>query len=155
MNMQIWSIPFQIEASITPENNQFPNSYFKVFNYFILWFYNLFRLFFLASIFFLSARTIVKPSFLRAVPAIPTRAVPLTPVSVVGAVDCCSWLLLPFVAVVDRASGDGNDNAAPLAAFFWSTLRTEVLDWSTFNAVVDSQIAPDLNLGFGFAWIPV
>lgn len=145
-------------SSITTENNQFPNNFFFLIIS-IQWFYNLFRLFFLASIFFLSATTFVVPSFLRAVavvpPAIPTTAVPLTPVSVVGTIDCCSWLLPPFPDVVERTSGDSNGSAAPLAAFFWSTLTAEVLDWSTFNAVVDSQIAPDLNLGFGLAWIPV
>jgi len=26
-----------------------------------------------------------------------------------------------------------------------------VIVWSTFSAVVDSEIAPDLNFGFGFA----
>ena len=30
-----------------------------------------------------------------------------------------------------------------------------LLGWPTFRAVVDSEIAPVLNLGFGLAWIPV
>lgn len=82
---------------------------------------------------------------------------PLTPVSVAGAMAACCSFPFPLVDVVEGANGDGhgNGNAAPGVVLFWSALRTEVLVWSTFRAVVDSEIAPDLNLGFGLAWIPV
>lgn len=82
---------------------------------------------------------------------------PLTPVSVAGAMTACCSFPFPLVDVVEGANGDGhgNGNATPGVVLFWSALRTEVLVWSTFRAVVDSEIAPDLNLGFGLAWIPV
>lgn len=68
----------------------------------------------------------------------------------------CSVLFALVDVVVEGANGDGNGNAALGAALFWSAiLCTEVLLWSTFSAVVDSEMAPVLNLGFGFAWIPV
>lgn len=40
-------------------------------------------------------------------------------------------------------------------AFFRSVLSADAFVGSTLRAVVDSEIAPVLNFGFGFAWIPV
>ncbi|KAJ0558250.1 hypothetical protein HanIR_Chr07g0334221 [Helianthus annuus] len=39
---------------------------------------------------------------------------------------------------------------APETAVFVSTMQTEVFVCSTLSAAVDSDIAPDLNFGFGF-----
>ena len=135
-----------------------PQIPYKQFNHVSMeLYYNLFKLFFLASIFFLSAWAFAKPtSFFWVLATAAAAAVdPLTPVSVVGAMAACCSCPFPRVEIVEGASGDGNGNAALGAVLFWSALRTEVLVWSTFSAVVDSEIAPDLNLGFGLAWIPV
>lgn len=126
-------------------------------NYFTCYHYNLFKLFFLASIFFLSALTLGNPTFslFFITGASEEVAEPLIPVSVTvleAAFVDWSWLPLTTVLVVG-ANGDGNGTAAPVAPFFCSVLRTEVLVWPTFKAVVDSEIAPFLNFGFGFiAW---
>lgn len=80
---------------------------------------------------------------------------PPPPISVGAPIAGCS---VPFALadVVEGANGDGCGKAALGAALFWSALLcAEGLLWSTFSAVVDSEIAPVLNLGFGFAWIPV
>ena len=78
---------------------------------------------------------------------------PPTPVSVRAAAAACS-APFPLAAIVEVAIG-ANGNAALGAVLFWSALSTEAFVWSTFSAVVDSEMAPVLNLGFGFAWIPV
>lgn len=78
---------------------------------------------------------------------------PLTLVSL-KTVGGCSWLL-PLIATAEFAEVDCNGNEAPREAFFSSVVRTEGLLWSTFKAVVDSDIAPVLGLAFALAWIPV
>lgn len=125
--------------------------------------HNLFRLFFLASIFFFSAWAFVNPPSFFSVVVVATvdAAEPPTPVSTAAATtDGWSWPL-PLAVTVKGTSmdgdgdGDGSGKAAPGPMIFWSALSADVLDWSTFSAVVDSEIAPVLNLGFGLAWIPV
>lgn len=94
----------------------------------------------------------IPPSFFTGI-AVGVAAVDPPPIPVSGAVTVAagggrSWLF-PLVAVV-AVSGDGDVNGNAAAA----TGGAELV-WSTFRAVVDSEIAPDLNFGFGLAWIPV
>lgn len=108
--------------------------------------YNLFRLFFLTSTaFFLSAWDFVAataPFFWTAATDAPTAA------SVTGATVFWSCSVSPGpLDAVDEVNGAGcNVSALPL----WTGLG-----WSTFRAVVDSDIAPVLHFGFLRAWIPV
>lgn len=143
--------------------NKSPNWVMANSTIFPLKLHNLFRLFFLASNFFFSARALVNPPSFFSVVVIATvdAADPPTPVSTAAATtDGWSWPL-PLAVTVKGTSmdgdgdGDGSGKAAPGPMIFWSALSADVLDWSTFSAVVDSEIAPVLNLGFGLAWIPV
>lgn len=63
------------------------------------------------------------------------------------ATSCWSWPLVVVVTLLMSATEEGTAEAvAP---------GVSLLVWPTFRAVVDSEIAPVLNLGFGLAWIPV
>ena len=65
---------------------------------------------------------------------------------------CCSCP--PLTAVLEFAVGHADDSTAA-DVFLRSVLSADAFVGSTFSAVVDSEMAPDLNFGFGFAWIPV
>jgi len=118
--------------------------------------HNLFKLFFLASSFFLSAWALAVPMslFCGAWAAETTAAAEetLADDSVRTPTTAWSWLV-PLAPVVE--GNDSGGKAAPDGMVLLSALSTEVFVWSTFRAVVDSVIAPLLNFGFGFAWIPV
>lgn len=58
---------------------------------------------------------------------------------------CWSWALVA-VTLLMSVIEEGIAVAAP---------GVSLLVWPTFRAVVDSEIAPVLNFGFGLAWIPV
>lgn len=108
-------------------------------------FYNLFKLFFLACIFFLSVGAFDSPSFFCANGAVID---PPTPISVVE-VMTAGWSC-PF------SSFGANGDVEPGTALFWSALLTEEFVWSTFRILVDSEITPVLNFSFGLrACIPV
>jgi hypothetical protein len=128
---EIWSLNYQCPPLTQPQ--VLPHGHT----------YNLFKLFFRAFIFFLSTGILeaIGPSFLRAADA-PTAgsetvsfwSCKFVPNALVGAED------------VDNAVVGTADGAFSLK---------EALDWSTFRAVVDSEIAPLLDLFLGLAWIPV
>ena len=107
--------------------------------------HSLLKLFFLASTFFLSACTLAKPASLFCV-VVTTLAEPAAAKELL-ATSCWSWPLVVVVTLLMSATEEGIAEAAPGVSL--------LLVWPTFRAVVDSEIAPVLNLGFGLAWIPV
>ena len=103
--------------------------------------YNRFKLFFLASTFFLSTGAFAArcPSFLGNAADVPTAGS-------AGEFWSCEFEPGTLVAAVAH-NAVGADAALP---------HRFVLDWSTFTAVVDSEIVPLLGLLLGFrAWMLV
>lgn len=108
--------------------------------------YSLFKLFFLASIFFLSARDLGDAAtlFWTAEAATTTSE----DVTATALATLSSQVFGPEpLDAAEAPSGAGGNATLLLATSFF---------WSTFDAAVHSEITPDLDLGLGLrAWIPV
>lgn len=116
------------------------NWFLKLLFSFFLHIYNLFKLFFLASVFLLSVWTFAatKPSFfgIASAPAAPSAG---------GGRTFWSW---PFGPGILEGGVDGAESRGILPP-------ETMFDWSTFRAVVDSEM-PAWHLGLGLsAWIAV